>query len=672
MKDRGEQHYNDYAANYFILFVLALIAIPSTYIFVKNRLFPKKDAAARCGCRDCQQKANSSQTKTRKGPSIGSIFKGILLVILWGMIVTVVINSTNAEQPETSYFDPYAILGLETGAPMDVVKKTYKILSLKHHPDKAADPNDPAVQDKYINIVKAYESLTDDAVREKWEKYGNPDGPQAMSVGIALPSWLVKKDNTAVVLSVYLALLVIGLPSAVGIWWRKWRRFDNSSKVMNSTMGLYYHTMEPISRLKSLIEVLSASEEFQRVPARDIDEKLEKVTRSIPDNHSLKKKPRFTAQYAVKTHLLLYWQLCRMQSELKASHRADLAYILSRVRSLIGGIITIGTAKGFYNPIIEGVQLLQSLTQSAWKEQPLLQLPHFGQYSSGNLNNRKLKVTDIQSFVALPEDAKKEFYTKEEFKPEQIQDIEDVLNFLPTKVACEYTVGVEGEDPDTIVCGAIVTFYFTVTRNPTDPAAYNTFVAKKKIIEPDNPSAIKKKTALDALRPKRIVHAPHFAASGEPREECWWMVIGDLRTSTTTGGLAGIHKIGTLEGDTPVDGKIKFMAPAQEGNYTFVVHLMCDGYIGFDKKAEFKIKVMRDQAAEKEKAALESKLKAKKEKMALERKQKSVINNNKMNNKNNSNKNNEIEEIEEDEDDSDSYYSDSDSDDDSDDDKKNN
>jgi DnaJ-class molecular chaperone len=41
-----------------------------------------------------------------------------------------------------------------------VIKKTYKKLSLLYHPDKADDPPDPAVQSRYISLVKAYETLT--------------------------------------------------------------------------------------------------------------------------------------------------------------------------------------------------------------------------------------------------------------------------------------------------------------------------------------------------------------------------------------------------------------------------------------------------------------------------------------------------------------------------------
>jgi translocation protein SEC63 len=47
----------------------------------------------------------------------------------------------------------------------------------------------------YLGLL-AYQALTDDEARRNWEKYGNPDGPGAMSFGIALPSWIVEKENS--------------------------------------------------------------------------------------------------------------------------------------------------------------------------------------------------------------------------------------------------------------------------------------------------------------------------------------------------------------------------------------------------------------------------------------------------------------------------------------------
>jgi len=42
-------------------------------------------------------------------------------------------------------------------------------------------------------ISKAYECLTDEEAKAKCEKYGNPEGSHSFNVGIALPSFLIKK-----------------------------------------------------------------------------------------------------------------------------------------------------------------------------------------------------------------------------------------------------------------------------------------------------------------------------------------------------------------------------------------------------------------------------------------------------------------------------------------------
>jgi hypothetical protein len=67
-----------------------------------------------------------------------------------------------------------------------------------------------------------------------------------------------------------------------------------------------------------------------------------------------------------------------------------------------------------------------------------------------------------------------------------------------------------------------------------------------------------------------------------------------------------------------VEGKIKFMAPATEGNYTFVAYLVCDGYVGFDKKAEFRLRVVRDEVADRERAAQAERTRLRQAKLALE------------------------------------------------------
>ncbi len=33
-------------------------------------------------------------------------------------------------------------------------------------------------------------ACADDVARENYEKYGHPDGPQALNLGVALPEWI--------------------------------------------------------------------------------------------------------------------------------------------------------------------------------------------------------------------------------------------------------------------------------------------------------------------------------------------------------------------------------------------------------------------------------------------------------------------------------------------------
>lgn len=66
-----------------------------------------------------------------------------------------------------------------------------------------------------LTLIIYFQALTDDEARRNWEKYGNPDGPGAMSFGIALPSWIVEKENSVWVLGLYALVFMVALPTAV-------------------------------------------------------------------------------------------------------------------------------------------------------------------------------------------------------------------------------------------------------------------------------------------------------------------------------------------------------------------------------------------------------------------------------------------------------------------------
>lgn len=64
-------------------------------------------------------------------------------------------------------------------------------------------------------ILLVLQALTDEEAKKNWDLYGNPDGPSAMSFGIALPSWIVQKENSVWVLGLYALVFMVALPVMV-------------------------------------------------------------------------------------------------------------------------------------------------------------------------------------------------------------------------------------------------------------------------------------------------------------------------------------------------------------------------------------------------------------------------------------------------------------------------
>ncbi|XP_007894937.1 dnaJ homolog subfamily C member 5 [Callorhinchus milii] len=65
----------------------------------------------------------------------------------------------------------YQILGLEKGASPDQIKKSYRKLALKHHPDKNLD--NPDASEKFKEINNAHSILSDITKRNIYDKYGS-------------------------------------------------------------------------------------------------------------------------------------------------------------------------------------------------------------------------------------------------------------------------------------------------------------------------------------------------------------------------------------------------------------------------------------------------------------------------------------------------------------------
>ncbi len=67
--------------------------------------------------------------------------------------------------------DYYEVLGISKGATQEEIKKAYRKMALKYHPDK--NPDDHTAEDKFKEAAEAYEILSDVQKRSRYDQFGH-------------------------------------------------------------------------------------------------------------------------------------------------------------------------------------------------------------------------------------------------------------------------------------------------------------------------------------------------------------------------------------------------------------------------------------------------------------------------------------------------------------------
>lgn len=74
--------------------------------------------------------------------------------------------------------DYYEVLGVDRNANASEVKKAYRKMAVKFHPDK--NPDDPSAEEKFKELGEAYEVLSSDDKRAAYDRYGHAAFSQGM------------------------------------------------------------------------------------------------------------------------------------------------------------------------------------------------------------------------------------------------------------------------------------------------------------------------------------------------------------------------------------------------------------------------------------------------------------------------------------------------------------
>ncbi|TNN71634.1 Translocation protein SEC63 [Liparis tanakae] len=645
----GQQFQYDDSGNtffYFLTSFVGLIVVPATYY-----LWPRDQNAEQLRLKSLRRVHGRClwyRLRLMKSQqSIVPTLKKAALLFGWAIFLLLAYKVSKLDR-EYQEYNPYEVLNLDPGASLSEIKKQYRVLSLKYHPDKGGD------ESTFMRIAKAYAALTNEQSRQNWETYGNPDGPGATSFGIALPAWIVDQKNSMLVLLVYgLAFMVI-LPVVVGTWWYRSIRYSGDQILINTTQ-LFMHFMykTPNMNMKRLAMVLTAAFEFDPRSNKDAtirptdNIEVPQLIRELGNINVKKKEPPFCYPYSLKARVLVLAHLARM--DVSEELEEDQRFVVRKSPALLQEMINVGcqltmmanSRGGFHAPRLVTIENCMKLTQMIVQglqesKSPLLQLPHFEEEHLRYCVSKKYKVRSLQDLVSLKDSDRRSMLRF--LGEEKYDEVLAVLGSFPHIAMVTKLQVLDDEDSNNITAGSIVTVTVTLTRkrmavrtsavvvkeeeeeasdkgSESDEAEAEAEANKDSPSERDEDSDKQSDTEVDEMAgddeeewealqqsiqrreralletKSKVTHPVYSLYFPEEKHEWWWLYIADRRDQTL---VSMPYHVCTLKDTEEVE--LKFPAPSKTGNYQYSIILRSDSYLGLDQIRPLKLEVHEAKA----------------------------------------------------------------------------
>jgi len=548
--------------------------------------------------------------------------KNIIFVALWAFFLYQCSLLPTYLDKNLASWDPVNILGVPADASVDDIKKAYKELSLKWHPDKHPADMKEEAQAKFIEILRAYKALTDPKAMANMRDFGNIDGHQGVNMTIGLPSFLTNEENSLKTLLVYFLVMIVLPPVCVFMWWRKAAGVHESG-ISRETITNYWHLVGEHMGPKFLLAVMCSAAEFKLIGTRDhsSEKEADRKKLKLEVQEYMVKTHASKLEYVDRAHVLTLAYLLRVP--IPDSLQGELALILQDAHRLLGALFQICLARKFVKATMGCIELMQMITQAmAPNSSPLLQVPFL---TSKEIRlAAKKKMDTLEAFRAADDEKRMKVYpghTEAEWKR-----IKEVCDRIPD-LALECQSSVDGEEG--IFEGDLVTIRVTLERikpgvtRKTQSRKITTQVdgdgettseatEDKEDVDDSVVSDLPKTTDEEEdakvvdLRERRLLNslpvakappskfgkddqqvAVHSAFFPYPKVEKWVLLLFQKNKNKTLSLLA-IQKVPDFREKEVVELRMRV---GEKGVWPYELHAKCDSYVGCDVSLNFKITV---------------------------------------------------------------------------------
>ncbi|KAG6172356.1 hypothetical protein E4U11_004963 [Claviceps purpurea] len=607
---------------FFILTLTGLVTLPVTYSLLQSNkddshLAPRIKTDYKIQHDDVVVSLRAKQKRKQR-----KIKRALVAIAGWALMGFMGYLIMTTEPIVNKIWNPYSILGISESYTEKQIKSHYKRLSLKFHPDKvrpdaAKNETVETLNNRYVEITKAYQALTDEDVRNNYIQFGHPDGKQSFSIGIALPRFIVSDGNGKYLVVLYTGLLGVLLPYLVGSWWYGTKKRSKEGVLMESANNLFRQYDEDMDE-SGIIWALSAGKEYDSILKGDLaDSGLSKLESRITAKgeaspfaagFTIKDKERLedldgTVRRKVLGLLWAYLGRVELDDAALTKAKYDIAPLARALNQSFAAIaLSFGNITPISGSFLANQHIIQALSPKA---SPLLQLPHFTpRIAAAVEGDSKLRMT-VQQFMDLSDDKRRKLAVgKGLLNEEEYKTCVSVAKQLPYLRVAKAFFKVTGER--VIIPSSLVTLVIKGRFIP--PGTEKVPAVNEKDLEDVDPA----EDDLDALTGRKnktitgadgkpmsveeqsilppLAFAPHYARDHTPK---WYAFLSDSKQ-----GKMAVPPFVFDRFDLPMFDeqgkptfnmqtlKAQFAAPPQAGHYTFVMHVICDSYVGFDTKMQ--------------------------------------------------------------------------------------